>query len=305
MSFGGVALKVGQTTLRCIQFLASILILGIFSYFLAALHDHNAPIARWIKATEGLSGAAALYGIFAMLLTCFLGGLAFFAFLGIVLDVCFVGAFVAIAVMTRKGTDSCHGYVDTPLGYGPNPGKGALFHNHGNVYINNWHPNYKLTCRLEKAVFAVAIINIVLFIVSALLQLALARHHQKEKRFGPSPANNYTSGTGRRTFWRTKRGPKPANEAYGTNDAELGTIGSGTTGLTAGAGVLAGEKQSSDTRYTGSTVAGPDSGYGNGTNKYAQDPAIPQHNGYYTTPAPTYETNPAYNPYGDTKTGNF
>ncbi len=26
----------------------------------------------------------------------------------------------------------------------------------------------------------------------------MARHHQREKRFGPSPRNNYTSGSGRR-----------------------------------------------------------------------------------------------------------
>ena len=32
------------------------------------------------------------------------------------------------------------------------------------------------------------------FIFSALLEVALARHRLKEKRFGPSPGNNYTSG---------------------------------------------------------------------------------------------------------------
>ena len=32
------------------------------------------------------------------------------------------------------------------------------------------------------------------FIFSALLEVALARHRHKEKRFGPSPGNNYTSG---------------------------------------------------------------------------------------------------------------
>lgn len=32
--------------------------------------------------------------------------------------------------------------------------------------------------------------------ISAAIELALGRHRQKEKRFGPSPANNYTSGYG-------------------------------------------------------------------------------------------------------------
>lgn len=36
----------------------------------------------------------------------------------------------------------------------------------------------------------------VFFIISALTELALGRHRKKEQRFGPSPANNYTSGYG-------------------------------------------------------------------------------------------------------------
>lgn len=36
----------------------------------------------------------------------------------------------------------------------------------------------------------------VFFIISALTELGLARHRKKEQRFGPSPANNYTSGYG-------------------------------------------------------------------------------------------------------------
>lgn len=34
------------------------------------------------------------------------------------------------------------------------------------------------------------------FIISALTEFALGRHRKKEQRFGPSPANNYTSGYG-------------------------------------------------------------------------------------------------------------
>lgn len=30
------------------------------------------------------------------------------------------------------------------------------------------------------------------------MEFVLVRHHRKEKRFGPSPANNYTSGYGRK-----------------------------------------------------------------------------------------------------------
>lgn len=38
----------------------------------------------------------------------------------------------------------------------------------------------------------------IFFIISAVTELALGRHRKKEQRFGPSPANNYTSGYGNR-----------------------------------------------------------------------------------------------------------
>lgn len=39
----------------------------------------------------------------------------------------------------------------------------------------------------------------------------MARHHKREKRFGPSPANGYTSGS-RKWFWsRNKNNPEANN----------------------------------------------------------------------------------------------
>jgi len=35
----------------------------------------------------------------------------------------------------------------------------------------------------------------------------MARHHQREKRFGPSPANGYTYGS--RRFWRRNKRTHP------------------------------------------------------------------------------------------------
>lgn len=83
-----------------------------------------------------------------------------------------------------------------------------------------------------------------LFLITAAFQVVLARHHKKEKRYGPSPSNNYTSGLGRRgQFWRRNK--------RNTRDAELATTG------------LASDKHayrpSADTGYTGSTV---NPGYG-------------------------------------------
>lgn len=104
------------------------------------------------------------------------------------------------------------------------------------------------------------------------MQVALARHHKKEKRYGPSPANNYTSGRSRGFF---RRGRKNKNAAL--RDPEVA----------AGAGTLAtgpahDVRPSHDTAYTGSTVAG--------TGPYEHNK--PLTGGYHTAPTATY---PAHN----------
>jgi hypothetical protein len=61
-----------------------------------------------------------------------------------------------------------------------------------------------------------------LFLLSALIELALIRHHRKEKAFGPSPANNYTAGsTPRRIrFWQRQHRDEAALAAGGLAAAE-------------------------------------------------------------------------------------
>ncbi|KAJ5159462.1 uncharacterized protein N7482_006466 [Penicillium canariense] len=197
MGVGGVVLRFFSLAIRVLQFLDSAVILGIFSYYLAVLARHDLAIPTYIKAVEGLAGAATLYGILGTLFVCCLGGVAFFAFLGVVLDVCFTGAMIAIAIMTRRGTQTCKGTVDTPLGKG----------NADNNADTPAGTSFKMACELEKVVFAVSIIGIFFFLISILFQVLLARHHKREKRFGPSPANNYTSGTSRKWWGRKKNNP--------------------------------------------------------------------------------------------------
>jgi hypothetical protein len=62
----------------------------------------------------------------------------------------------------------------------------------------------------------------VFFLLSALVELALMRHHRKEKAFGPSPANNYTAGSTprRNRFWQRKHRDETALEAGGLAAAE-------------------------------------------------------------------------------------
>ena len=106
-----------------------------------------------------------------------------------------------------------------------------------------------------------------LFLISAALQLFLGRHHQREKRFGPGPSNNYTSGQGKRSYFgRKKQTPLNApvtttekQEPFwrrggrSTQDTELGTVDA---------------RPSHDTALTGSTVAGAGAAYGVAENKH-------------------------------------
>lgn len=140
-------LRFSSLAIRVLQFLDGAVILGIFSYYLAILTKHHQHIATWLKAVEGLSGAATLYALLGAIFVCCLGGVSFFAFLAIVLDVCFVGAMVAIAVLTRKGVDKCTGTVDTPLGTG----------NSGDESPSKL--SFGMACKLEKVTFAVAVIG--------------------------------------------------------------------------------------------------------------------------------------------------
>jgi len=275
--FKGGALRLFQSFLYLINFCCAAIILGIFSYFLAVLADRNFVIAdRW-RAVEGLSGAAVVYTIFAVLLTCCLGGVSFFAFLAIILDLAFVGAMIAIAVLTRDGAHSCSNYVNTPLGSGLSSAR--LQSDTAQSGRDYTIPvTLGTACRMNKACFAVAIIGAFFFLITALMQIALVRNHKKEKRFGPSPSNNYTSGYGRGKglFARKNKGT--------TRDAEV-----------AGAGGLAAAqpdiRPSHETGYTGTTVGG--------ANAYTNDkvePTTGNHAGYYNAPATTA------NPYTTTGT---
>ncbi|KAI9669200.1 MAG: hypothetical protein M1817_004742 [Caeruleum heppii] len=262
MAIAGALLKTTQTALRTVQLLASLVILGIYSYFLATETRNGMGKPRSVQAVEGISGAAVLYTLFAVLLTCFIGGITVSVILAILLDVLFIGAFIAVAWMTRSGARNCRGTVDTPIGGGNSiTNSDFSFPGVQDAGTVDYVPNLFRACNLQKAVFAVAIILIGLFIVTMLFELALRQHHRKEKRYGPSPKNNYTTGSRRKFRFGRKN--------KGAHDAELGTVG---------AGAVAGEKHndhhhghgvrpSHDTGITGTTMGATDGGY-NGTNKY-------------------------------------
>lgn len=248
-------------------------------------------IEQWKRAVEGLAGVATLYTIFAVCLTCCLGGISFLAFLAIVLDICFVGCMIAIAVMTRDGASSCTGNVNTPLGNGPADsstggfGQGGFGTNGGEGENVTYSVTLGTACQLNTAVFAVSIIGAFIFLCTAAMQVALVRHHKKEKRYGPSPSNNYTSGFGKRRnlFSRKKKDPEAGK------DEELGTYGAGAPVGT----LAAGQHDMRPSHETGSTAVAPDHGYDKSDSMHGNHLPHGTHGGYYTQPQGT-----GVNPYG-------
>ncbi|KAL6710662.1 hypothetical protein ACN47E_007719 [Coniothyrium glycines] len=279
MAFGSVALKFGSTALYALEFCCAGIILGFYSYFLAVQSDRNQSIAVWQQAVTGMSGGVVLYTIFAVLLTCCLGGKTIFAFLGIILDILCCGAMIAIAVLTRDGAHSCTGFVNTPIGNGPADSKEG-FGSDGQGNQITYASSLGTACRFNTASFAVAIIGAFLFLISVLLQLFLRRNHKKEKAFGPSPKNGYTKGSGVK-FWQRNR---KAQHTTAHRDPEVGTVP--VSGGLAPPAAHTDYRASHDTAYTGSTVAAPHA---------AVDSHKPLNGGYHTAPTGTYTNNAATN----------
>ncbi|KAI3401053.1 hypothetical protein diail_762 [Diaporthe ilicicola] len=188
----GLCLKLLQWFNRGVQFCCAGLVLALNSYFLAAMSNHKITIPTNLRAVEGISGVAILYTALGLLLLCCLAGFTLTSFVAIVLDVAFVGAFIYVATVYKDGATSCSGSdVKTVFGSG-DANADISSPNDGGVPL----AKYMTICRMQSAMLAVSIVAIVFFIISALTELALGRHRKKEQRFGPSPANNYTSGYG-------------------------------------------------------------------------------------------------------------
>ncbi len=149
----GVALKGLQWFVRGVQFCCAGLVLAIYSYFLVALHNHGLGDTTWIRAVEGISGAATLYAAFGLLLLCCLAGLPLTAFLAMVLDVAFAAAFVYVATANRAGASACAGTVDTAFGTGD--ANAAVADGNGGFTSL---PSFGTACRLQSACFAVSIV---------------------------------------------------------------------------------------------------------------------------------------------------
>jgi hypothetical protein len=149
----GAGLKFVQWIFRLIQFICSIVVLGIYAYFLATLISHNQEVGNWIKAVLGMSVVATIYTLLGIILVCCLSGHPFTSLIAMILDGTFVAAFIYIAVANRDGAKSCSGIdLDTVYGTGnegvsPSLGDGAAP-----------VPTYGFACRMETACFGASIV---------------------------------------------------------------------------------------------------------------------------------------------------
>ncbi|WPH03949.1 Hypothetical protein R9X50_00683200 [Acrodontium crateriforme] len=236
---GGLA-RLGQTSLYFLAFCCAGIIVSIYSYFIAVLVKHNGPVSKQTKAVEGISGLAVIYTLFALTLTCCLGGVPLFAFIAVAFDILLMGGFIAIAVLTREGAKACNGGATTPIS---NLSQGTM---------STYASKYSTACKLNKTVFAVAIIAAVLFLLTALVHLLLVRTHKKEQRFDPGPSNDHISGE-ERGFFARRRG-RQNDRKFGRDMEDTGTGANGGLAATH----FHRTSPSGDTSYTGSTATGPE-----------------------------------------------
>ncbi|KAK9419043.1 putative MARVEL domain-containing protein [Seiridium unicorne] len=110
---------------RVFQFLSAVISLGIFSsrlykiYRLVHTLDTRRNVSGAFGAVEGILAAAVLYTLLATLMTCLLrgGGPKWLRWLWVLLDILFVGAFIAVAVLTSPnggpaGPKACYNNRD-------------------------------------------------------------------------------------------------------------------------------------------------------------------------------------------------
>jgi hypothetical protein len=95
--------SVFQRLMRLLQFLSATISLGLFSARLYKIARSVQRISAATGAVEGILAAALAYTLISMILRFLLkgGGSKWLRWLWIILDLAFVGAFIAVAVLTR------------------------------------------------------------------------------------------------------------------------------------------------------------------------------------------------------------
>ncbi|KAK4611205.1 uncharacterized protein CLAFUR5_14025 [Fulvia fulva] len=137
--FKGGILRLTSTFLYFVAFCCSMLILGATIWFVVSFRGSTRDFG-----IIGISAASAVYSFVAMLLTCCLAGVSFFALMAIVFDTVFMAVMMAVAVLNRAGRVGCPDNAST-------------------------------TCRLFVATFAVAIIGVFAYLINIGISFIMRR----------------------------------------------------------------------------------------------------------------------------------
>lgn len=143
-----------QTGLRALQLTSSIIILAIYSYTLGALSNRGLDTSTAVRAVEGIVGISVGYALACIVLLRFVRTRTFPAFVLIVLDVAFAGAWIYVATANGNGAGGCSGEVKTYFGKG-DAGDDVKGKDDGFMTL----PSYGDACRLLAACLAIAILT--------------------------------------------------------------------------------------------------------------------------------------------------
>ncbi|KAH9883546.1 hypothetical protein F4778DRAFT_630243 [Xylariomycetidae sp. FL2044] len=196
-SSGIAGLKCLQWIFRGLQFGCSVIVLGIWAYFLAAMVGHRIDISPGTKAVVGISGAGVLYTICGLLFICCCAGHPAPSFVSMVLDIGLAAAFIYVAIANRDGAGSCtSGTVHTVFGSGNSDdtagdgGDGSVT-NIPSAAKTAGLPTFRLACQLEMVCLIVACVAILFFLISVLLEIHMNRSRYRASRPIRDPDGEY------------------------------------------------------------------------------------------------------------------
>ncbi|KAF3905932.1 hypothetical protein ABW21_db0201000 [Orbilia brochopaga] len=227
-----VVAKLLATLLRTAQVLATLYNTGCTTYFIVKLSDRN-QITGKALAVEIISAAGFLWASFVLVFSICLLQKSFFQYFTVLGDLLFIGGFVAVTILLRDAWNGACNSRRQPV-----------------PWLERAGDNISTNCQLVKGIFIVSIALSVLFLLSVLTSFLAHRHAKKERAFGPSPSNNYTSGRGKRSRSRdletaAMTGPslappvgdnRPSHESKFTDVTERTNSDGLLTGTTPGVG---------------------------------------------------------------------
>ncbi|KAK6333976.1 hypothetical protein TWF696_002487 [Orbilia brochopaga] len=227
-----VIAKLLSTVFRTLQVLGTLYIAGCTTYFIVELSKQNRITGKAL-AVEIISAAGFLWASFVLIFSICLLQKSFFQFLTVLGDLLFIGGFVTITILLRDAWN------------------GTCNNRRQNVpWLERAGSNISTNCQLVKGIFIVSIALCALFLLTLLTSFLAHHHSKKDRAYGPSPANNYTSGRGKRSRSRdletaAMTGPalappvgdnRPSHESKFTDVTERTNSDGLLTGTTPGVG---------------------------------------------------------------------